>query len=93
MLIILSDMRHETASINLARFRTVPTDPTLKRTQAAHLVADLKGVDVYALGVDGAGKSVAYWDSLRDFWTAYFKEAGAALRSYSMLRPVPELAK
>ena len=93
VLVILSDMRHETRSLNLARFSLVPADETLKKVQAAHLVADLKGVDVYALGVDGAGKSVVYWDSLRDFWSAYFRQAGAVLRAYSMMRELPELAR
>ena len=93
MLVILSDMRHDTRSLNLARFPQVPAGATLRRIQAAHLVADLKGVEVYALGVDGAGKTVAYWDSLRNFWTAYFREAGADLRAYSILREVPELAR
>ena len=31
------------------------------------------GVEVYALGVDGAGKDMRYWQTLRDFWTAYFQ--------------------
>jgi hypothetical protein len=92
VLVILSDMRHETRSLNLERFSTVPSQAALKKAESAHLVADLKGVDVYALGVDGAGKSVAYWDSLRNFWQAYFREAGASLRAYSMLRELPQLA-
>jgi len=93
VLVIFSDMRHETRLLNLARFSLVPADATLKKVQAAHLVADLKGVDVYALGVDGAGKSVAYWDSLRAFWSAYFRQTGAVLRAYSMMRELPQLAR
>jgi hypothetical protein len=92
VLIILSDMRHETRSLNLARFTIVPVKPTLDRVARASMIADLKGIEVYVLGVDAAGKSVGYWNSLRDFWSLYFKTAGADLKSYSMLRELPELA-
>ncbi len=91
VLVILSDMRHETRSLNLAKMRVVPVEPTLDAIARAGLVADLKGVEVYALGVDGAGKNVAYWNSLRDFWLAFFKKAGANVRAYSMLRELPQL--
>jgi hypothetical protein len=36
------------------------------------------GVEVYALGVDGAGKDMRYWQTLRDFWTAYFERTGGS---------------
>ena len=52
---------------------------------------DLHGVEVYALGVDGAGKDMRYWQTLRDFWTEYFKRTGAILKTYSVLRDPPDL--
>ena len=55
--------------------------------------ADLKGVDVYVLGIDAATKAPAYWDSLRRFWTEYFKKSGADLRAYSMMREVPDFGR
>jgi len=91
MLIILSDMRHETRSLNLAKFTLVPVQPALDRVTRAGLVADLKGIEVHVLGVDAAGKSVGYWKTLRDFWLAYFEKAGAKVRTYSMLRETPNL--
>jgi cell division protein FtsB len=91
VLVILSDMRHETRSLNLAKFSVVPVQPTLDRAAQASLIGDLKGIQVYVLGVDAAGKSVGYWDSLRDFWLAYFEKAGAKVRAYSMLRDLPQL--
>ncbi len=89
VLVILSDMRHETRSLNLAKLTVVPVQPTLDRVVRANLMADLKGIDVYVLGVDAAGTSVGYWTSLRDFWLAYFEKAGAKVRTYSMLRDMP----
>jgi hypothetical protein len=91
VLVIFSDMRHETRSLNLAKFSVVPLQPTLDGIASAGLAADLKGVEVYALGVDAAGKSVGYWNSLHDFWLAYFEKAGAKVRAYSILRDLPQL--
>jgi hypothetical protein len=49
------------------------------------------GLRVYALGVDGAVKDMAYWQTLRDFWAAYLKRTGADLKSYSVLRDPADL--
>jgi len=49
-------------------------------------IGSLGGVHVYALGVDGAGKSLRHWESLREFWTDYFRASGARLESYTVLR-------
>jgi hypothetical protein len=54
------------------------------------MLPDLRAADVYVLGVDAAGKSVDYWQSLSAFWRAYFARAGAHLRRYSVLRDGPQ---
>jgi len=54
--------------------------------------ADLHQVQVYALGVDGAGKPTAYWQGLEKFWREYFGESGASLKSFSALRELPTVA-
>jgi hypothetical protein len=89
VLVIFSDMRHETKGLNLSRSQMVPVAALLQQTEKQGLVADLRNVDVYVLGVDGAGKQVSYWNSLRQFWLAYFEKAHASMRAYSMLREVP----
>jgi hypothetical protein len=89
VLIVLSDMRQATRAVNVERQPTVQTAAALARVANAKLFADLQGADVYAEGVDGAGESVAYRQSLRDFWTAYFMRVGASLARYSALRDVP----
>ncbi len=58
VLVILSDMRHETSSLNLAKLTRVPAQPTLDKVANEGLIADLAGVEVYVLGVDAMGKSV-----------------------------------
>jgi hypothetical protein len=38
------------------------------------------------MGVDGAGKTIDYWESLRGFWQDYFVQSSADLNAYSALR-------
>jgi len=93
VLVIFSDMRQETAAINLETPSLVFAERLIAKVEKQRLLTDLQSVEVYMLGVDSAGKSVAYWDSLRDFWAVYFRRAGASLKSYSILRDLPELAR
>ena len=91
VLLVLSDMKQATHALNLERQPSVQTAVAMQQVANSKLLADLHGVDVYAEGVDGAGESVAYWQSLHDFWSAYFARAGATVKGYSVLRNVPEL--
>jgi hypothetical protein len=93
VLIMLSDMKQATRALNLERQSVVRTDTALQKVASNKLFADLYGVDVYAEGVDAAGETVGYWQSLRDFWMAYFTRAGASVKGYSALRDVPEFER
>ena len=92
VLVIFSDMRQETPSLALESLASLREDRLLASVEKRRLFADLQNVEVYALGVDSAGKSVADWTSLRDFWTAYFRRVGAVLKAYSVLREPPDSA-
>ena len=92
ILIVLSDMKQATRALNLERQPSVQVAVAMQQVGSSKLLADLHGADVYAEGVDGAGESVGYWQSLDGFWAAYFARAGAILVQYSALRYVPELA-
>src|ERR1700687_1554246 len=89
VLIIFSDMRQATRVLDLERPPLVHKTEALQQIAESHLIADLHGVEVYALGVDASGKSVNYWQTLRDFWIGYFALAGATVESYSILRQIP----
>jgi len=93
VLIVLSDMKQATHALNLEREALVQTPAAMRQVADNRLLADLRGVDVYAEGVDGAGETVPYWHSLHDFWTAYFVQAGATLVRYSALRGVPNFER
>jgi hypothetical protein len=86
-LVIFSDMRESTSELDLESSQTVPTYGTSAKQCGA--LPDLSKVQVHVLGVDGAGKSLAYWRSLRAFWQDYLGHTGAELRSYSILRELP----
>ena len=90
ILVIFSDMRQQTPALALESRKAIPVDGLLAKVEQERLLAVLQGVEVYVLGVDSAGKPVAYWTELRDFWTAYFRRAGADVKMYSLLRDVPD---
>lgn len=93
VLIVLSDMRQATTTINLEHPRGVSPENALHRIVSHKLVADFTGVDVFIAGVDGAGRSAEYWQNLRTFWMAYFSKSGAVVKQYSLLRDLPNLAQ
>lgn len=90
-LVIFSDMRHSAPPPNIEAPTVVPIASALRAVERRNQIADLRGVDVYVYGVHAAGKDVAYWQSLRAFWTQYFAKSGAALKAFSMMRDVTDL--
>jgi hypothetical protein len=83
-LVIFSDMRQSTSELNLDSLQIVPPFSAVAKRCGA--LPALQHVQVDVLGADGAGKSTTYWQSLQGFWETYFHNAGADLRSYSVLR-------
>lgn len=85
VLIIFSDMRQETAKLDLV----IPSNSTeriLSQLKQEGAIANLQGVEVQVLGVDAAGWTTFRWNALRAFWTHYFELSGAKLQSFSVLR-------
>ena len=91
VLVVFSDMREFTRHLNFETSSVIPMDAAFAKVEQGKFLADLHGVEVYALGVDAAGKEVAQWDHVRQFWVTYFTKAGAILRSYSIMREPPKL--
>jgi hypothetical protein len=90
-LVILSDMRQDTPDLDLEALQIVPLFPSA--TKRLGTLPALRNVQTYILGADGAGRSTAYWQSLHAFWGDYFRNTGAILRSYSVLRELPEVTR
>ena len=91
VLVIYSDMRHVNSELDLETPVTIHVDAMLAIAERRKLLANLMGDAVYVLGADAAGKRVAQWEALKQFWTAYFKMAGANLMGYSILGEPPQL--
>ena len=89
VIVLFSDMRQATSSLDIEAPKLVSMNSALLKVQNHKMLPDLRAVDVYAIGVDSAGKSLDYWQSLSAFWRAYFERTGAHLRRYSVLRDVP----
>jgi hypothetical protein len=87
-LIIYSDMRQCAHSTDIERPEIVDADEVLKRVEQSGLIPQLKAVKVSCLGVHSAGKSPAYWLSLKKFWEGYFQKAHANLITFSMQRRI-----
>jgi hypothetical protein len=92
VLVIFSDMRHSAPPPNIERAAVVPVASALRTVERQNQIADLRGVDVYVYGAHAGDKDVPYWQSLRAFWTQYFGKSGAALKSFSMMRDVADIA-
>jgi hypothetical protein len=88
-LVIFSDMRQSTPDLDLEAPKIVSSYETVATRCGP--IPKLRGVQIYVLGADGAGRSSAYWLSLREFWRDYFQNAGAGLESYSVLRELPQV--
>ena len=85
-LIFFSDMRQCTAALDFeSPSRLKPESIALEVAQKG-LVYKVPGVRVHCLGVHSAGKTPAYWQDLKAFWTLYFERAGAKLLTFSMDR-------
>jgi hypothetical protein len=86
ILVLYSDMRQSTRHLNLETNPSVAVAAALARTSEDQALTSLKGVEVYALGVDAAKRDMRQWIQLRQFWVAYFAAVGATLKTYSILR-------
>jgi hypothetical protein len=91
VLVILSDMRQDTADLNLETLTRFDVRAAVSRTERQGLIACLGNVEVYVMGVDNTGRTIAYWDRVRDYWLEYFVKAGSRVYRYSVLRELQEL--
>lgn len=87
-LIILSDGR-ENVLVNIANVAAIDVPGAIKRLKKKDAIPPLHNVRVHMLGVSSEGTTPTYFLSLRNFWQAYFKEAGAELVTFRVDRTLP----
>jgi hypothetical protein len=86
-LVVFSDMRESAPGLDFERMKLVPAYTALASKCGA--LPALSHVQVEVAGADGAGRSIAYWESLHRFWRDYIQGAGAALQTFTALRDTP----
>jgi len=91
VLVIHSDMRQSARPLDIEHVPVISAEGALRTVEEGHLIPDLSGVEVFVYGVHAVGKDIRYWQSLREFWAAYFLRCHATLRSFSMMRDTPNL--
>jgi len=92
VLVIFSDMRENAGNLNFERSKGRDVHLSPAQIAKGRLIPQLQNVEVYVLGADNAGKSMAYWTALRQFWSEYFQSAGASVKAYTVLREPPQFA-
>lgn len=92
VLVIFSDMRNATPTLNLEAPHLETVDSMLKKLERRAEIADLTGVTVYVVGANGGGKNIRDWQMIKEFWIGYFERAGARCSGYSTLITIPALA-
>lgn len=85
-LVIFSDMRESAPCLDLERAKLVPAFQAIAKKCGE--MSSLRDIQVYVAGADGAGKSMAYWQSLRNFWNDYLRKGGAILERFTVLREI-----
>ncbi len=80
---VASDMMNDSANLNMPALLPAGPEKMLERAKANGLIVPLRGYKVHVLGASPAGLTPQSWNTLRAFWTLYFREAGAELVSYS----------
>jgi hypothetical protein len=80
---ISSDMMNESANFNMPPLLPTGPEKMLERAKANGLVVPLHGYQIQVIGASTAGLTPQAWNTLRAFWTLYFRATGAKLVSYS----------
>jgi hypothetical protein len=88
---VFSDLQQSTADLDLEHMQTIPVDRLMLRLKQERAIPPLAGASVFLLGVDPVGKSAAYFATLKEFWSRFFREAGADVRMFSVGRRAPAL--
>jgi hypothetical protein len=80
---VCSDMVNETTQFNMPALIPSGPEAMLRRAKSNNLVVPLSGYRIHVIGASPAGLNPYTWNTLKTFWTLYFREAGAELISYS----------
>ncbi len=92
-LVVFSDMRNATPTLNLEAPHLASVDSLLKTLERHAGVTDLAGVTVYVVGANGGKRDIRDWQTVKEFWIAYFEKAGARRGGWATFVTLPDLAQ
>ncbi len=81
---IVSDMMNETPGMLMPALIPLGPQKMLEHAKANGLIVPLQGYKIHVIGAATTGLSPQSWNTIKEFWTEYFHEAGAELASYSV---------
>ena len=79
-----SDMVNETPAFNMPALLSLGRAQMVEKAKSNGLVVPLQGYKIHVQGASIAGMTPQLWNRVKAFWTAYFRESGADLVSYSV---------
>lgn len=85
VLVLFSDMRNHTKQGDLETERGISV-ATEQQIRTPLRPIDLHHVKIFALGVDGAGSTMAEWQAIATYWRKLVYNDGATLETFSPLR-------
>lgn len=80
---IFSDMINETAEFQMPAILPRGPEKMLEQAKANGLLVPLNGYKIHVYGASPSGLTPQGWLIVKNFWTEYFKAAGAELITYS----------
>jgi hypothetical protein len=80
---IFSDMMNETAALPMPALLATGPERMLEHAKANGLFVPLKGYRIHVVGASTRALTPQAWNTIRAFWTAYFRDSGAELVTYS----------
>jgi hypothetical protein len=81
---IVSDMMNETPGLLMPALIPLGPQKMLEHAKASGLIVPLQGYKIHVIGAATTGLSPQSWNTIKEFWTLYFRDAGAELASYSV---------
>ena len=83
-IVIFSDMMNETKAFPMPQLIELGPGKMLDQAKANRLMVPLDGYRVYVYGASTEGMTPQAWSIVKEFWTRYFRAAGAELVSYTV---------
>jgi hypothetical protein len=80
---IFSDMMNETAALPMPALLATGPERMLEHAKANGLSVPLNGYRIHVVGASTRALTPQAWNTMKAFWTAYFRDAGAEIVTYS----------